>query len=478
MEADLAGQAAGLMQGRLAEAVDYCMAHGLMLHYPGKGWVHAPFTLLPAPVDPEITGQLTALSWPVNKLIRRVAAEPAFLEETLAPLARQDPFISRLLALARQSSGPALNGRTSQNLFALIQRTDYFLIPREGLAPRPVQIEINTIAAGYAALSGLVNGLHRHLAQGTPWERKLAVNNPLDKVTRLFVEAFRLYSHPRGMVVMVVQPEEKNILDQRHLEFSLARQDIPLVRMTLDEIAAGGRLKDGHLWIGDRVAALVYFRAGYGPEDMTGGEAWKGRELIEESSAIAIPTAAAQLAGMKKIQQVLSGPNPQASNGVLARFVDERETRLLAETFAGNYSPEEEVETPQGRMPAWKMALTRPDGFVLKPQREGGGHNLFDEALVQALEGSTPASRAPYILMDRLRPVTHPSLMVRDGILQQGASATEIGRFGLLLAQGQRVVMNEDAGYLARTSLATSRESGVSAGFGHLDSLILQKHTP
>jgi len=47
-------------------------------------------------------------------------------------------------------------------------------------------------------------------------------------------------------------------------------------------------------------------------------------------------------------------------------------------------------------------ADARPDDFVLKPQREGGGNNLYGEKLQQRLRNQK--GLAAYILMQRIRP--------------------------------------------------------------------------
>jgi glutathione synthase len=50
------------------------------------------------------------------------------------------------------------------------------------------------------------------------------------------------------------------------------------------------------------------------------------------------------------------------------------------------------------------MAVERPQDFVLKPQREGGGNNLYGEEMVHALTTMTPSELSAFILMDRIRP--------------------------------------------------------------------------
>jgi len=47
-------------------------------------------------------------------------------------------------------------------------------------------------------------------------------------------------------------------------------------------------------------------------------------------------------------------------------------------------------------------AQASPEDFVLKPQREGGGNNLYGEQLQQRLGQRT--GLAAYILMQRIRP--------------------------------------------------------------------------
>jgi len=49
-----------------------------------------------------------------------------------------------------------------------------------------------------------------------------------------------------------------------------------------------------------------------------------------------------------------------------------------------------------------QQAQEQPDLFVLKPQREGGGNNLYGEDAKQKLQ--TRKGLSAYILMQRIRP--------------------------------------------------------------------------
>ena len=455
-----------LLRARAEEAVDFALVNGLVKRNPEGGVVHAPFALTPCPIHSATERRLAALTPPFNRLAHAVSRHLDFLEEGLGPAARADSFTRGLLRLARATAG-------RQPLQLQIVRSDYLLQGAAGRA-RPLvrQVELNTMAASYAALAAKTSLLHRYLLAGTPWADRLVRNDPLPAIADGFAEAFSRYGHPAAITVMIVRKGENNLFDQRLLEFALGQRGVPMRRMTLAEVQARGRLREGHLRIDGRIAAIVYFRAGYRPADLRASAARKGRELIARSSAISVPDVSLQLAGTKKVQQLLAEPR------TLRKFASEADARLMESTFAPLYGLEDSLLTEDGPLPAWRAALADPERYVLKPQREGGGNNLYDRQLAQRLRGSTLRDRQTFILMERIRPLSHRALTVREGRVRDAICNSEIGRFGLLLADGATHLLNRDTGYLVRTKAATVLEAGVSAGFGHLNSLIRTEGDP
>ena len=454
------------LPARLDEAVDDALLAGLLKYAPGGGLAHAPFALTPSPIDPALHAAMQALTAPFNRLAHAVARTPEFLHEVLAPAARVDPFTARLLSMAR-------GGRGQRSLYLGVTRSDYFVHqagPHD--APALRQVELNTISASYPGLSQRVARLHRQLLLGTPLAARLVPNDPLPALADGFAQAFARYGHPQARVLMVVQPGETNVFDQRLLEEALRERGLETRRRTLESIALGGRLRDGHLVVDGELMAIVYFRAAYGPEDFQSEGDFHARALIEAASAIAVPDLYTQLAGAKKVQQALSDP------AVLARFLPAREAARVAGCFAGQYDLEQPLATPAGPRPAWQVAREQPHAFVLKPQREGGGHNAFDAELVQRLDALPPAERPAYILMERIRPVRHSAYLVRERAARRVEAVSEVGRFGVYLAEGGRMRLNRDAGYLVRSKAHDTQEGGVSAGFGFLDSLLLSEEAP
>lgn len=122
--------------------------------------------------------------------------------------------------------------------------------------------------------------------------------------------------------------------------------------------------------------SVVYFRAGYEPNHYPSQREWDARWLIERSAAIKCPSIQYHLAGTKKVQQALAKP------GVLARFVsDPAQVKAISYIFTGLFSLD---DTPEGHA-AIAMAINDPERYVLKPQREGGGNNVYGADIPEAL---------------------------------------------------------------------------------------------
>ena len=60
-------------------------------------------------------------------------------------------------------------------------------------------------------------------------------------------------------------------------------------------------------------------------------------------------------------------------------------------------------------------ARARPHGFVLKPQREGGGNNLYGDEMLAAFDSLSPEELGAFILMERIEPPTARNLLLRNG---------------------------------------------------------------
>src|SRR5271155_1482586 len=156
----------------------------------------------------------------------------------------------------------------------------------------------------------------------TPIKGSSLPDNPaVHKLVVGLAQAHNAYGSPTASILFIVQDSERNAFDQCSLEYHLLEDHtIQTTRLTLPQIAKSAQLdKDRRLIVTAQgetsEISVVYFRAGYGPADYPSKNEWNARKQLELSRAIKCPTIITQLAGCKKIQQVLSTP------GVLERYI-------------------------------------------------------------------------------------------------------------------------------------------------------------
>jgi len=222
--------------------------------------------------------------------------------------------------------------------------------------------------------------------------------------------------------------------------------------------------------------AVVYLRAGYGPQDYPNASSWEGRLQIERSNAIKCPSILTQLAGTKKVQQVLATPKSPDTPSTLTKFTKGNTTIDIAgleNTFTNIFPLDESSAGFEARKFALDEELCK--SYVLKPQREGGGNNIYRSAIPPFLKTIPESHWASYILMEIITPPPVHNMILRNGVIEKGGVICELGIYGTCLwnHDTKEILHNEEAGYLLRTKGDKSEEGGVAAGFGSMDSCLL-----
>ncbi|KAI9204173.1 glutathione synthase [Polychytrium aggregatum] len=465
-------------------AVDWSLVNGLVLR-PALASVnvtHAPFALFPSPFPRAAYEQVVKLQPLFNSLVHAIAQDDKFIREIMEDLSKVDDFVEQVYEIYKAVSAEG----STQPVTLGLHRSDYLLHVPSGapsdFVPVPQQVELNTIASSFSSLSSVVSELHRFLAERTNYFNSPSLPTPditvagmPENASRLglpkaLAKAWQLYDNKDAVVVMVVQPGERNAFDQRWIEYTLFKvHHIKLVRKTLAEIDSEGTLvgDERTLVIGKHEVAVTYFRSGYAPTDYPsgkGGAEWRARLLIERSKTIKCPNAAYHLVGTKKVQQILARP------GVVERFLKNPvEAAQIRASFTGLYPLDSSAEG----LEAVKLALSDPGRFVMKPQREGGGNNIYGQDIAVALNKLTPKEREAFILMDLIQPPRMQNVMVRNAEIIPSEVISELGIYGIWVSEGSVCHLNEAAGHLLRTKKSDSNEGGVAAGFAVIDSPLL-----
>lgn len=367
------------------------------------------------------------------------------------------------------------------------------------------QVEFNTVSVSFGSLSSKVSQLHSYLANsgtygpsGSFLTGNTSISQSIDGLADGLAVAHKSYieeesssdKKKKKVVLFIVQPGERNVFDQRHIEYSLYNNHgVTSYRVTLDEVRSktklnteesGSIIKKKLIYIptGEEVS-VVYYRSGYAPTDYPTQEEWDARVYLETSHAIKAPTLLTQLSGAKKIQQILT------KKDLLAKFLPEeskaattttttsqpKEIDLLLSTFVKLYPMD---TSPEG-LEARKLAQQHPEKFVLKPQREGGGNNIYKKNIPGFLKSLPEEQWGAYILMELISPPEFKNKILRAGEIYSGGIVSELGVFGTILwnSETSEIVSNEQSGWLLRSKLQSSDEGGVAAGFGCIDSVYL-----
>ncbi|KAG1858780.1 glutathione synthase [Suillus subalutaceus] len=404
-------------------------------------------------------------------------------------------------------------------------RSDYMLHAAEDrLALK--QVEFNTISSSFGPLSERAAAMHRNILASTSYfsasphltADNFPENNTTSGLAEGLAKAHEAYGVRDARILFVVQPNERNVFDQRWLEYELLeKHQIHVVRQTLADLAVSASLDPSTQALTITIPSptnpspyeisTIYFRASYTPSDFPSPSYYETRFLLERSRAIKCPSLPLQLAGGKKVQEALTRP------GVLERFLSNEcakwGTRALdltahaadiRATWMGMWALDSEDAdiaaaldhlpvSGQGQgnaPPGTRLAHLKAPSLVLKPQREGGGNNVYREAIPTFLDALPAEEREAWIAMEMIEtPRGVSGYLVRASPSSSGTDnastekkvvraevISELGFFGYALF-GEGEVVEREVGWLVRTKGTESNEGGVAAGFSVLDSVVL-----
>ncbi|GAB1867635.1 Glutathione synthetase [Camponotus japonicus] len=466
-----------LSEEKLRESVDkakdWTLMHGMskrsMKNYSKDQVQLLPFTLIPSsfPQKPFFTVKNVQVL--LNQLVHKVAYDKEFLTSSLKSTIQADPFTAKLFHIYETVYEEGF----SQNISLGLLRSDYLLHDDCKIK----QVEINTIAISFAALATITSQYHKYILGELGYTKEanehIPENNAIIGFCEGLVRAWELYNNTEAIILFIVEDVTYNISDQRFHEFQI-RQLCPKIKiirrsltsLTLEEVKLG---PNKELIVANMIVAVVYYRSGYELEAYPTEKEWDIRLLIERSRAIKCPSVQYHLAGTKKVQQSLAQPN------VLKKFLkDETSVARVQEIFAGLYT----LDFNEDGEKAIEMGISKPNKFVLKPQREGGGNNIYNENIKTWLSSMRDSQeRTAWILMDRIYPPLQKNYLIRaveDPSLEDNFDLleviTELGVYGVIIGDSNNIIVNKQVGHILRTKASSEDEGGIVAGVGALDS--------
>lgn len=502
-------------------------------------------SLFPTPYPRWLYERATRVLRPqFDELYAKVSCDEAWLRQATVALARVDPLAACLWScvdaarrareerqrVSRAGGEDAEAQRIPEQFGLGIWRSDYMLQRErhredgeDGVVLK--QVEFNTISCAGGIHSNRATNVHRHLALSGAYnvdgadsasERdettsaitidRLSVNETLAGITKALASAHAFYlSHiarrsPRASdmsaipqaaltqhsccVLMLVQPRNINIADERPIEYSLwnSTPAVPCFRvefgtqtLSCTKVGPAGELLFSPPAAGSRTweVSIVYFRAGHDEDEYFNGNRVISQESIgaqvrvrlESSRAIMCPTLLGHIATFKMVQQALTAP------GAVERFLSPDKAESIRSTFTDIYW------TGQSRA-ARVVASDEVQDWILKPSLEGGGHGVFGKDIPGYFHSLKQMDKGKYVLMRKIEtPPLRNRLMSPRG-MYEGGVISELGVFGACLwrkgsGSDCEMITSEPAGCSLKTKPETFNEMSVVKGYGCFDSPLL-----
>ncbi|XP_074109210.1 glutathione synthetase [Cotesia typhae] len=446
-------------------AKDFALINGISMHsnkcFDRNCVKISKFTLIPTSFPKCEFDKAKSIQVTINKLMHKVAYDDEFLTETLQSTIKADEFTMELFNVYKIVFKEGYAQEYSLGLF----RSDYLLNSDLNIK----QIECNTISSSFAGLAPVVSKLHKYVLSQLGQANKIK-NIPENNSTVGFAsgltEAWKIYNNKESVILFVVEEITYNICDQRVIEHAIhdINPEIKVIRRTFNELIKQAQLRPNkELFVENHLVSVVYYRTGYESSAYTSEEVWKVRLLMERSRAIKCPSIQYHLAGTKKVQQALAQPD------ALKRFLNENEITLVRQVFAGLYSLDFNKNGDQ----TVELAISNPEKFVMKPQREGGGNNIYGLNVRTSLESMKNSKiRTGYILMEYIDAPREKNYLLgpneEKNCLQELIS--ELGIYGIIIGDQNNIKINKKVGHVLRTKPFGEDEGGIIAGAGGLDS--------
>ena len=455
---------------------------------------HVPFTLLPSKISKKMFNDTRQLQAVFTLLINEISRDTDFLYETLSPL--NDDFINNLLNILKQS-------KQIDTQLAII-RNDYMYDVNNDIAK---QIEINTIASSFGALSTLVTNMHLEmLTKLLNKEQDISLiqsyidaipeNNTLTGLVDTLAITHNHYLHKENInsksstcILFIVQDNETNIKDQLLISDLLwSKYHIKTKRISLHNLHKKviSNKQSSDLTYDNDIISVIYFRAGYTPNDYYNQQTWQNLLLIENSNCIKCPSINLHLAGCKQIQQLLT--NKHIVNKYLSKIyavkddkklLDHKQILILTDMLLDMMTNIYQFNTSNIDQ-LKQQILHSPNNYVLKPQREGGGNNLWSNQLINFLKQASNDDIYKYIAMEKIHTLSDDNILIQyPNIIKATKTVSELGIYSSILETRSnpnttsKVILNNTFGHLLRTKELGINEGGVASKYAVLDTPVL-----
>ena len=435
-----------ISQEKILEFIISLYTRGLIYKLKTNGVKHLPMALYPSPIPKNLFEKIFFYQIAFNKILNKLSNDQPYLEQVLEPIASKNNFIQKLLEISKKSFAYEKKQKIKLGIF----RNDYLLDKDQKFL---FLQEYKTSLDDFGSHTNILLNFYNYFNEKYPnvfakykgKEKEIPQNkgNTIEKISEAIIEAIKLafpQDYKTSVVVFITQKkfdfDLQNLINELYDKHKIKSEKLSLSevnkKITKDE--------EGNLKLNESKISLIYFNSGDKEEDYPDEDSWKGRELIELSTAVKVPDINTFLTSFKVFHYYLSKPDIIMHYNYNDLIIND-----ILRFFGGIYYVPDLDKEKQTEL--FNKIQSEPNKYIL--QSFSGKKNYLTGEKLKSLVPSEELSNG--IILEKVIPPEHETLIIKNENSVVESSVSEYSIYGIILMNENNLVMNKSVSYLVKT---------------------------
>ena len=435
-----------ISQEKILEFIISLYTRGLIYKLKTNGVKHLPMALYPSPIPKNLFEKIFFYQIAFNKILNKLSNDQPYLEQVLEPIASKNNFIQKLLEISKKSFAYEKKQKIKLGIF----RNDYLLDKDQKFL---FLQEYKTSLDDFGSHTNILLNFYNYFNEKYPnvfakykgKEKEIPQNkgNTIEKISEAIIEAIKLafpQDYKTSVVVFITQKkfdfDLQNLINELYDKHKIKSEKLSLSeinkKITKDE--------EGNLKLNESKISLIYFNSGDKEEDYPDEDSWKGRELIELSTAVKVPDINTFLTSFKVFHYYLSKPDIIMHYNYNDLIIND-----ILRFFGGIYYVPDLDKEKQTEL--FNKIQSEPNKYIL--QSFSGKKNYLTGEKLKSLVPSEELSNG--IILEKVTPPEHETLIIKNENSVVESSVSEYSIYGIILMNENNLVMNKSVSYLVKT---------------------------
>ena len=435
-----------ISQEKILEFIISLYTRGLIYKLKTNGVKHLPMALYPSPIPKNLFEKIFFYQIAFNKILNKLSNDQPYLEQILEPIASKNNFIQKLLEISKKSFAYEKKQKIKWEIF----RNDYLFDEDQKFL---FLQEYKTSLDDFGSYTNILLNFYNYFNEKYPnvfakykgKEKEIPQNkgNTIEKISEAIIEAIKLafpQDYKTSVVVFITQKkfdfDLQNLINELYDKHKIKSEKLSLSeinkKITKDE--------EGNLKLNESKISLIYFNSGDKEEDYPDEDSWKGRELIELSTAVKVPDINTFLTSFKVFHYYLSKPDIIMHYNYNDLIIND-----ILRFFGGIYYIPDLDKEKQTEL--FNKIQSEPNKYIL--QSFSGKKNYLTGEKLKSLVPSEELSNG--IILEKVTPPEHETLIIKNENSVVESSVSEYSIYGIILMNENNLVMNKSVSYLVKT---------------------------